>query len=314
MAISRRRIVTGIAASAALFAKASQPKTKIRFAMPKGACDCHTHIFADPAAYPFSAQRSYTPESASPQEMLQLHKALGVDRVVIVTPSVYGTDNRATAFGLQTLGLKRARGVAVIGPDTDEAQLRQMDSQGFRGIRLNFATGSSTLDPATMRARFERAVEQVRPLVWHVQIYTNLTAIEAMEAELLRSPVAVVLDHAGGAVPSLGLRQPGFEALLRLVRSGRVYVKLTHRFLSTASEPQQCGPLVRALVAAGSDRMLWGTDWPHPDSSQRRKATEISPLEAVDDGAMLNQFGSFVEDAKTLRRILVENPAHLYRF
>ena len=311
--ISRRRLILSAATTAQLLAKASQPKTKVRFGVPKGACDCHTHVFADPAVYPLAAQRSYTPETASPQEMLSLQKTLGIDRVVIVTPSVYGTDNRASAFGIRTLGQKRARGIAVIAADTAERELHELDRQGFRGIRLNFATGASP-DLNAMRIRLKRAIEQVKPLGWHIQIYTNLAAIVGMEKELTASPTPIVLDHVCGAVPAEGPRQKGFDALLRLVRTGHVYVKLTHRFLSTAHDPQHCGSIVRSLVDARPDRMLWGTDWPHPDSSQRRNAMEISPLEAIDDGAMLNHFGSFLSDAKTLRRILVENPAQLYRF
>lgn len=301
------------ATASGLFAKAAQPKSKVRFGVPRGACDCHTHIFADPVAYPYAGQRAYTPENALPKEMLALHRTLGIDRVVIVTPSVYGTDNRATAFGMKALGLKRARGVAVIAPDAAERDLRKLAEEGFRGIRLNFATGASP-DTNAMRARFKRAVEQVKPLGWHIQIYTNLAAIGAMENDLAAAPVPIVLDHVCGAIPNQGPKQPGFPALLRLARRGNVYVKLTHRFLSTAKDPAEGSSIVRSLVEARMDRMLWGTDWPHPDSSRRRKATEISPLEQIDDGDMLNHFGSFLTDAKTLRRILVENPAQLYGF
>ncbi len=311
--IARRQLILAAAATATLFAKASQPRTKVRFHVPKGACDCHTHIFADPAVYPLAAQRSYTPETASPQEMLLLHKTLGIDRVVIVTPSVYGTDNRASAFGLKILGPKRARGIAVIAADTAERELRTLDRQGFRGIRLNFATGAAP-DVNLMRIRLKRAMEQVKPLDWHLQIYTSLAAITALENELGASSIPVVLDHVCGAVPADGPRQRGFDALLRLVKKGHVYVKLTHRFLSTAKDPTEGSSIVRALVDARSDRMLWGTDWPHPDSSLRRKPQEVSPLESIDDGSMLNHFGSFLSDTKTLRRILVENPAQLYRF
>jgi predicted TIM-barrel fold metal-dependent hydrolase len=302
MTILRRELILGATANS-LFGGASQPKTKVQWKVPRGACDCHTHVFA--LGYPFAEQRTYTPEPASPREMARLHKALGIDRVVIVTPSVYGTDNRATAYGLKALGPKQARGVAVVDAASD---LRELDRQGFRGIRLNFQSGAITPD------RFPQAVAQVKSLGWHIQINTGLAAIVAMERELTASLVPVVLDHACGAVPALGVQQPGFDALLRLVATGHVYVKLTHRFLSTAKAPQDCAPIVRALVEARPDRMLWGTDWPHPDSSQRRKANEVSPLESIDDGAMLNHFASFVTDAAVLRRILVENPAQLYRF
>jgi predicted TIM-barrel fold metal-dependent hydrolase len=315
--LSRRAMILATAAAAVpaeLFARASQPRTKVRFRMPQKACDCHTHIFADPKHYPLAAQRSYTPEAASPQEMLSLHRALNIDRVVIVTPSVYGTDNRATAFGIQKLGVQRARGIAVVSPDASERDLATLDRQGFRGIRLNFATGGSLPDTIAMRARLQRAVKQVRPLDWHIQIYTNLTAVAELESELAASPVPVVLDHVCSAVPAAGPGQRGFDALERLVSKGGTYVKLTHRFLSTANHPAECSSIVKLLAAARADRMVWGTDWPHPDSSQRRPAMEVSPLEQIDDGMMLNHFGSFLSDQKTLQRILVENPARLYRF
>ncbi len=294
-------------------AKASQPSTRVDFEVPKGACDCHTHIFGDPAAFPFSPQRSYTPESALPVEMRALHKALHVDRVVIVTPSVYGSDNAATLSGIRSLGQKRARGIAVIDPGASERELRDLDRSGFRGVRLNFGVGAAP-DTEAMRQRLSRAIQQVRPLDWHIQIYTNPAALAALEPALLAvAPMPIVLDHAGGAAPSPGVDQPGFAALLRLARSGHVYVKLTHRFLSMARGTAEATPVVKALIEANPERMLWGTDWPHPDSSGARKATEVSPLEGIDDGAMFNLFHSMAGNAAT-RRILVENPARLYRF
>src|ERR1700759_2934363 len=132
-------------------AKASQPSTPVNFDVPAGACDCHTHIHGDPAKFPFFAGRVYTPEPASPEEMTALHKALHLERVVIVTPSVYGPDNRATQFGMQARGAT-ARGVAVIDDKTSEADLDMMGPAGFRGIRLNLATGGVN-DPNVGKTR-----------------------------------------------------------------------------------------------------------------------------------------------------------------
>src|SRR2546421_439275 len=139
--------------------KAAQPATPVNFDIPADACDCHTHIHADPAKFPFFAGRVYTPELASPEEMAALHKALHMRRVVIVTPSVYGTDNSATLFGMKARG-NDARGVAVIDDKTSDADLDAMGKAGVRGIRLNLATGG-TSDPAVARARFQAALPRM---------------------------------------------------------------------------------------------------------------------------------------------------------
>src|SRR3954465_6598760 len=138
----------------------SQPATPVNFDVPAGACDCHTHIHGDPAKFPYFSGRVYTPEMATPEEMAALHKALRMQRVVIVTPSVYGTDNSATLFGMKARG-NDARGVAVIDDKTSEADLDRMQEDGFRGIRINLATGGIS-DPAVGRARFQAAVDRVK--------------------------------------------------------------------------------------------------------------------------------------------------------
>src|SRR5579872_186533 len=152
-------------------AKASQPSTPVNFEVPAGACDCHTHIHL-PEKYPFFAGRVYTPEPATPEEMAALHKALHIERVVIVTPSVYGTDNRATLEGIKFRG-NTGRGVAVIDDKTPESDLDEMAKMGIKGIRVNLAT-SGVNDPSIGRKRLEAAIERVKARGWHVQVYTNL--------------------------------------------------------------------------------------------------------------------------------------------
>src|SRR3954451_6717108 len=142
------------------FAKAAQPSTPVNFDVPAGACDCHTHIHGDPEKFPFFAGRVYTPELASPEEMTALHKALHIERVVIVTPSVYGTDNSATLFGMKARGAT-ARGVAVIDDKTSESDLDAMGQAGIRGIRLNLATGGVN-DPVVARQRFQTAADRMK--------------------------------------------------------------------------------------------------------------------------------------------------------
>jgi predicted TIM-barrel fold metal-dependent hydrolase len=299
-----------------VFAKPSQPSTPVNFDVPEGACDCHTHIHGDPEKFPFFAGRVYTPELASPEEMSALHKALHVDRVVIVTPSVYGTDNSATLFGMMARGAN-ARGVAVIDEKTPESELDAMQKQGFRGIRLNLATGGVN-DPNIGRPRFSAAVDRVKARNWHVQLYTVLPMISAIKDLVAASPVPVVFDHFGGAQAALGLEQPGFGDLLELVKSGKAYVKISGAYRSSKQEPDypDIVPFAKALIAANPDRIVWGTDWPHPDSvtPPGKKPTDVTPLYQIDDGRLLNQLPVWAPDPATCKRILVDNPARLYGF
>jgi len=299
-----------------VFATAAQPSTPVNFDVPAGACDCHTHIHGDPEKFPFFAGRVYTPELASPEEMTALHKALHIERVVIVTPSVYGTDNSATLFGMKARGAT-ARGVAVIDDKTSESDLDTMGQAGIRGVRLNLATGGVS-DPAVGRPRFQAAVERVKNRNWHIQLFTNLAMISAIKDLVAASPVPVVFDHFGGAQAGLGVEQPGFADLTELVRSGKAYVKISgaYRASKVAPDYADAAPLARALIAANSDRVVWGTDWPHPDSvtPPGRKTTDVQPLFQIDDGRLLNQLPVWAPDAAIRKKILVDNPAQLYGF
>ncbi|MBK3664443.1 amidohydrolase family protein [Bradyrhizobium diazoefficiens] len=297
-------------------ARAEQPATPINFDVPAHACDCHTHIHGEVEKFPFFAGRVYTPGPASPEEMAALHKALHIDRVVIVTPSVYGTDNSSSLFGMKARGAT-ARGVAVIDDETTEAQLDAMQVDGFRGIRINLATDGIN-DPDVGRTRFTVAVERMKARGWHVQLYTTLAMISAIRDLVLAAPVPAVFDHFGGLEASLGLEQPGFSDLIALVKSGKAYVKISGAYRSSklAPEYQDMAPYARALIAANADRIVWGTDWPHPDSAQvqGRKATDIAPFHPIDDGRLLNQLPLWAPDADMRKKILVDNPARLYGF
>ena len=297
-------------------AKASQPATPVNFDVPAGACDCHTHIHGDPEKFPFFAGRVYTPEPASPEEMAALHRALHVERVVIVTPSVYGTDNAATLFGIRARGAT-ARGVAVIDDKTPEADLDAMGQAGIRGIRLNLATGGVN-DPGVGRPRFQAAVERVKARGWHVQLFTSLAMITAIKDLVASSPVPVVYAHFGGAQAELDTGQPGFSDLLDLVKSGKAYVKISGAYRASKLAPDypDAVPLARALIAANPDRIVWGTDWPHPDSSTQpgRRPTDLAPLYQIDDGRLFNQLPLWAPDAAIRKTILVDNPARLYGF
>jgi len=296
------------------YAKAAQPATPVSFDVPAGACDCHTHIHGDPETFPFFSGRVYTPETALPEEMAALHRALHIRRVVIVTPSVYGTDNSATLYGMKARGAD-ARGVAVIDDKTPESALDAMHQAGIRGIRLNLATSGVT-DASAGRKRFEAAVARVQRRKWHIQMYTSLAVIASIKDLVAASPVPAVFDHFGGARAELGVGQPGFKDLLELVGSGKAYVKISgaYRASKLAPDYSDAAPLARALIAANADRIVWGTDWPHPDSSSGNPATQVTPLLQIDDGRLLNQLPVWAPDAAIRKKILVDNPARLYGF
>jgi predicted TIM-barrel fold metal-dependent hydrolase len=323
--LSRRDILIGSVAAGTValvrgtttvFASASQPSTPVNFDVPAGACDTHTHVFGDPRRFAFATPRPYTPEPASVAEMRALHRALHTQRVVIVQPSVYGVDNSCTLDGIKQLG-SIARGVAVIDEKTPESALDEMTRAGIRGIRINLETSGVT-DPVASRQRFAEAVERLKNRNWHIQIYTRLSVIESLKDQVAAAPMPVVFDHFGGAQAALGLEQPGFSTLLNLVRTGKAYVKISGAYRASTKAPDypDVAPFAKALIAANPQRILWGSDWPHPNSSQvpGHKFTDIAPLQQIDDGRLLNQLPVWTPEAAVRKTILVENPAKLYGF
>jgi predicted TIM-barrel fold metal-dependent hydrolase len=294
----------------------SQPKTTVGFRVPPGSCDCHVHVFATAAEFPFAAPRGYTPPPATADDLLRLQNTLSLSRVVIVQPSVYGADNSCTLDGMRRLGPERARGVAVIDADTTDAALKDMHAAGIRGVRVNLETAGQT-DPALSRRNLAAALKRVAPLGWHVQVYTRLSVVEAVHDDVLNADVPVVFDHFGGAQAAGGVEQPGFAALLALVRAGKAYVKISGHYRSSVKAPafDDVAPLARALIAANSDRIVWGTDWPHPHHAEPGKElSELTPAFDIDDGLALAQLSRWAPTAATRRKILVDNPARLYDF
>src|SRR3954453_13853532 len=320
--LSRRDILLASAAAGVamktrgVLARAAQPTTPVNFEVPAGACDCHTHIHPDPAKFPMFAGRVYTPELASPEEMSALHKALHIERVVIVTPSIYGPDNSATLFGMKARGAS-ARGVAVIDDKTSESDLDAMGEAGIRGIRLNLATGGVN-DPKVARQRFQTATERMKKRNWHVQIYTTLPVITGVKEAVAASPVPVVFDHFGGAQAALGVDQPGFSDLLELVSAGKAYVKISGAYRVSHNGPDfaDAAPLAKALIAANPERIVWGTDWPHPNSEPMPGygPMDVRPFFSIDDARLLNQLRLLAPGAGVRKQILVVNPVRLYGF
>ena len=322
--VSRRRFLAGATAAGAaalvhpmtLFAKGPQPHTRVNFKVPAGACDCHLHIIGDPHLFPLSPARSYTPSTATVDDMQTMHRALGVERAVIAQISIYGADNGCALDAIKKLG-KKARGIAMIDGKTSDAALDQMHNGGFRGVRLIFSP-TSPVDPAALRRTFQATVDRIKSRNWHVQIYFRLSGIEAIKDQVSACPVPVVFDHFAGAEAALGTDQPGFQTLLSFVKAGKAYVKLSAPYRASTKAPDypDVAPLAKALIAVNPERILWATDWPHVDSAPApgRKTIDLAPFLPIDDGRIFNLLPTWAPDPALRKTILVDNPAKLYGF
>lgn len=302
---------------AALVRAAPTVRTPLAFRVPPGAADCHVHVVYDQARFPMDPARVYTPPTATPRMLLDLQHALHLDHVVIVTPSFYGTDNRATLAGIKELGQRRARGVAVVGEHATKAELDDLHAAGIRGIRMNLETSGIT-DPDASARRLDTMAALIAGRPWHLQMYARMSVIAALHDRFAALPVPSVFDHFAGADAAKGVQQPGFDAVLDLVKSGKSYVKISGAYRASKAGPvyADTAPLARALIAANPDRMVWGTDWPHTDSASvpGRKTTDIAPPQDIDDGHLLNLVAEWAPDAPTRQKILVDNPKRLYGF
>ena len=273
-----------------------------RVAYPPGATDCHAHIFGPAARYPLSARRGYTPPDCLLAEYRHMLATIGCTRAVLVQPSVYGTDNRAHLDALAEAG-PAFRMVAVLEPDVPAAELKRLHAAGVRGVRFNLVSkgGGTAEGLARMAAR-------IAALGWHVQVFATADTLARLEPELARLPVPVVIDHMGHVTTELGLAHAGFQALLRLLRGGNAWVKLSGAY-RTSREPRapfaDVVPYARALIEAAPERCVWGSDWPHPSVYDR-------PV--PNDGDLADLLADWAPDAALRRRILVDNPAALYGF
>jgi len=321
--LTRRELLIGGVAAALCgrgairaFAAAAQPATPVSFKVPRGACDCHTHVFCDPHRFGFWSGRTYTPETATVNETRALHRALHVERIVLVNSLVYGTDNSCMVDALRQLG-NRARGIALIDEHTSDAELDALAHAGVRGIRLNFVD-LGVPDPAIVQQRFQSSVKRLAGRDWHIQIYSGLSVVETLQDDVMAAPLPIVFDHFAGARASLGTSQPGFDVLVKLIQSGKAYVKISavYRVSDRAPEYSNVTPLAQTLIAANPQRILWGTDWPHPDSSRvpGRRSIDTAPLLLIDDGHLFNQLPVWAPNENVRKTILVENPARLYGF
>jgi predicted TIM-barrel fold metal-dependent hydrolase len=281
--------------------------------IPAGACDCHNHIVGMQDSYPMDPNRVYTAGSAPVSELLAERKKLGISRNVLIQASFYGTDNRCMLDALAQLG-DTARGVVVVRPDISEDELRAFDAQGVKGIRVNLET-SGNRDPKAASQALAALGTKLAPLGWHIQLYAMLSVIDQIAEQIAALPVPVVIDHFGRAVAALGAGQPGFSTLLDLVRARKIYVKLSgSRHISKAAGETDVAPLAHALIDAGFDRLLWGSDWPHTSRRADGSRTEVAPFANVDDVAQLALLRSWCRDEKVWKSILSTTPEGLYRF
>jgi predicted TIM-barrel fold metal-dependent hydrolase len=309
-----RAVATGLAIAArhteTLLAAGPQPATPLNFKTPAGTTDTHRHIFGDLQRYSYAPTSGYRHEPATAEDMAQLDRALHIDRIVLIQPSGYGTDNSCLLDGLKALGPK-SRGVVAIDDKTPETALDEMQRAGVRGIRLNIGRGPEA------RQRLADAAARIKNRGWHINTALQLGLLESVHDALAESPVPIVLDHYAGAKAADGTSQSGFDILLELLKSGKVYVKMSrlHNVSTQAPGYSDVRPLAETVLAANPERLLWGTDWPHagvrPDGY---KPTDISPYFKYDDGLIFNEFASWVGDTARLKTILVDNPARLYGF
>lgn len=272
-----------------------------RHAVPEGACDCHLHVFGPYARFPLAHARGYTPPEASVAAYRRVQRALGLARAVIVQPSVYGTDNTCTFEAARALGgPKRCRVVAVAEPETPASEFEAWHGAGVRGVRVNAVAGGGPLID-----QVGAVAAAIAPLGWHVQLYLPRAALIDAEPVLRGLPVDVVIDHLGDPDP----RDPTGRALASLqslLDGGRAWVKLSGGYIASARGAPwaDVAPVARALAATHPERLVWGTNWPHP----------VRHREMPDDGDLVDALADALEDRTLLDRVLVANPAVLYGF
>jgi predicted TIM-barrel fold metal-dependent hydrolase len=277
-------------------ATATPPKTKA----PAKSCDCHAHILGPADRYPYVTPRSFTPPDALEDAYLRMLGTLGIERMVIVQASVYGTDNSRVVAAVDRLGPQRACGVAMVGPDVSAETLRQLDAGGIRATRfITTAKGGPGLDSLPEVAR------RVAPFGWHIEMYVPPASWPALLPIIDTLPVSVVFDHMAAMRAGVTTADPVFSDVLRKLDSGRHWVKLSGYRASVAGYPYgDVAPLAAELIRHAPERCVWGTDWPHTN------VTGTMP----DDGALLDLLTEWAPDPAVRQKILVDNPAALYRF
>lgn len=278
------------------------PHAPTAFVPPAGACDAHCHVFGPATRFPFAANRAYTPPDADIEQFERLQDRLGLERAVLVQASCHGTDNAAMLDAL-VRGNGRYAGVAMINDDTTDAELETMHQAGIRGIRFNFV---AHLGGAPDLPRFWRLVDRVAPLRWHVVLHFDADDLTSYRDLFDQMPTPFLIDHMGRVPAAMGLGHPSLAALVDLLADERCWVKISgaERLTADGSPPyDDVVPVAQALIEAAPSKVLWGTDWPHPNVAHM-----------PDDGDLVDLLAEFAPDEMTRNRILVDNPTRLYEF
>jgi predicted TIM-barrel fold metal-dependent hydrolase len=290
--------------------------TPATFTPPAGGCDCHTHVFGPFDRYPLARERSYTPPPAPVEGLITRLDRTGLDRAIIVQPSAYGTDNRRTLDAVKAYP-DRLRAVVVIDGMESDAALTEMHKAGARGVRLNLISAGGPRG-TTVAELLTRVASRIRPLGWHIQIYTDLDVIAENAATLHGLGVDIVLDHMAKVDAIQGASHPQFPVLRRLIDTGRFWVKLsgTYRVSQDFYGNAAVVALARALIALAPERMVWGTDWPHLANHNRTASAEPPQIDyhPIDYGRLLSLVPAWTGDEKVTTQILSRNPARLYDF
>lgn len=285
--------------------KAPDPNTrKPGYQPPPGATDAHCHIFGPAAEYPFSPDRTYTPPDAGLADFKKLQSILGLERAVLVNASCHGIDNTVIVDAIAQSGGKY-RGVANADDSFTEADFRKLHEQGFRGVRFNFVAhlgGVPDMD------EFHRVVARIAPLGWHVDLHFDAKDLPQYDDMLGNFPLPFIIDHMGRVPTSAGLDQEPFKVLLNLHRRNKkCWVKISgaERIAAAEGPPfKSAVPFAKQLIEAGPERILWGTDWPHPNIAKHMP----------NDGDLVDLIPLMMPDAATQKLILVDNPHRLYEF
>jgi predicted TIM-barrel fold metal-dependent hydrolase len=276
-----------------------------RVSLPKGAVDTHVHVFDK--RYRLSPARGYTPPDSTLEDLKHLHATLGIDRVVFTQPSVYGTDNSAILDGSDALNRQtpnRARSVVAIDLDTSDDGLALLEKRGARGIRLNLDNKGGM--PIEL-GQIPELEARIRPLGWHLEfLFPGKDILELMPVfRSLKVPMSIA--HFAYQPATAGIKAPGFQALLNLMKSNNCWMKISGaNRVSRGDLPpyDDVKPMAHALIEAAPERIMWGTDWPHPNKYQ------VNP----NDGDLVDAFGDWVTDEAMRRKIMVDTPAAFYRF
>jgi predicted TIM-barrel fold metal-dependent hydrolase len=269
--------------------------------LPPGACDAHCHVFGPAAKFPYAADRNYTPPDAPVENLRKLHAGLGISRAVIVHASCHGTEMDVTLDAIASSN-GAYRGVACVADSVTDGALERLHSGGIRGIRFNFV---KHLGGVPDLAVFYRLLARIKPLGWHIVLHFDADDILAQRELLGRIDVPFIIDHMGRVKAAEGLEQRPFQSLLELFRNNPLaWVKVcgAERVSSGKRPFRDAVPFAQALIAVDSARILWGTDWPHPNITK----------DMPNDGELVDLFGEICPDAAVRARILVDNPSRMY--